>query len=378
MPDFPRKESRPRHREESPEEMRRLVDDMRRQLVIAGLEREQALIEADELREQMTQYLQACATLEARVEALSGQLDRTERTLAETRRRLEGERIFRHSLERQLLASRVEAETAEEEFRVALEELDQSSRELAESNVRLRDLNETLERQVDRRTADLKAALADRDALIYEIHHQTRNNLQVISSLLNLQASRLAEPSAREVRKSFGRIQTMSLVHGLVFDDSSTADMPIGPLVATVCDRMTAELEPRPGIAVQVSGGTGLVPLKTAGPLALIVAELVANALTHAFPRGEAGTDRNGSVEITVTGEPRVTTIRVRDDGIGLDDSRAASRRGLGLLLVHTLARQVGARIRFASAATPAAPFRPDRGTEIEIQLPEADRWPTD
>ncbi|UEM02685.1 ATP-binding protein [Skermanella rosea] len=368
-----RKEARSRHPEESPEAMRRLIDDLRRDLVISGLEREQLQMESDDLREQSNLYAQACDRLEARLEAVTEQLRRTERTLAEVRQRLDDERIFRRSLERQLLASRVEAETAEEEFRVALEELDQSSRELAESNARLLDLNETLERQVDRRTADLKAALADRDALIHEIHHQTRNNLQVISSLLNLQASRLEEPSAREVRKSFGRIQTMSLVHGLVFDDSSTADMPIGPLIATVCDRMTAELEPSPGIAVQVTGGTGLVPLKAAGQLALIVAELVANALTHAYPPGDAGNGRNGTVEITVTGEPRVNTIRVRDDGIGLDESRTASRRGLGLLLVQTLARQVGARIRFASAATPDASPRPLRGTEIEIRLPRID-----
>ncbi|UEM20035.1 ATP-binding protein [Skermanella mucosa] len=369
----PRQEARHRYREEPSEETCRLFDDLRRELVIAGLEREQAQIEAEDLREQATLYVQACATLEARLEAMSDHLCRTERALAEMRRLRDEDRTFRRSLERQLLASRVEAETAEEEFRVALEELDQSSRELAESNTRLRDLNETLERQVDQRTADLKAALADRDALIHEIHHQTRNNLQVISSLLNLQASRLEEPSAREVRKSFGRIQTMSLVHGLVFDDSSTADLPIGPLLATVCDRMTADLGPFPGIAVRVTGGTGLVPLKAAGQLALIVSELVANALTHAYPPGAGEADRTGTVEIAVSGEPRAKAIRVRDNGVGLDEGGAASRRGLGLLLVHTLARQVGARLRFASAAGSGSPLRPLRGTEVEIQLPQTD-----
>ncbi|WP_158046998.1 sensor histidine kinase [Skermanella pratensis] len=373
MPHSPRKEARARYRDESPEEMCRLIDDLRRELAISGLEREQAQIEAEDLREQATLYVQVCATLETRLEAMSEHLRQTERALAEVRRLREEDRIFRRSLERQLLASRVEAETAEEEFRVVLEELDQSSRELAEGNARLRDLNETLERQVDQRTADLKAVLADRDALIHEIHHQTRNNLQVISSLLNLQASRLEEPSAREVRKSFGRIQTMSLVHGLVFDDSSTADLPIGPLLVTVCDRTTADLGPFPGIAVRVTGGTGVVPLKAAVQLALIVSELVANALTHAYPPGDHGGDRNGTVEITVIGEPRVRAISVRDDGVGLDDSRTASRRGLGLLLVHTLARQVGARIRFASAGRPVARLRPERGTEVEIQLPQMD-----
>ena len=97
------------------------------------------------------------------------------------------------------------AEASEEEFRVALEELEVSSRSLAESNLQLYNLTRTLERQVDERTADLQASLADRDALIEEIHHQTRNNLQIIASLLNLQASRISEQSAAEVRKSLGR-----------------------------------------------------------------------------------------------------------------------------------------------------------------------------
>ncbi|EWY38512.1 hypothetical protein N825_13285 [Skermanella stibiiresistens SB22] len=343
-----------------------VIQDLRQRLVVARLEGEQSLIDCEELREQVGLYAGECATLEAQLEAVAARLARAERALVDIRHQRDEERAYRRSLERQLLASRMEAETAEEEFRVALEELDHSSRDLAESNESLRNLNETLERQVDQRTSALRAALADRDALIHEIHHQTRNNLQVISSLLNLQASRLEEPSASEVRKSFGRIQTMSLVHGLVFDDSSTADTPLRPLLVTVCDSLTRESDgSSTKTMVRVTGDDGLVPLKAAGPLALIVAELIGNSLAHAF------TSSGGAVEINITGRRRVTGITVSDDGIGLDDARTATRKGLGLLLVRTLARQIGARLCFLSSGTPDAPTG-HRGTSVEILLPWA------
>ena len=159
--------------------------------------REEALLECEDLRDQLEFSTAECNGLEAQLTATASRLDRAERaTESLHRQRLRDQETIR-LLEARLAASQAEASNAEEEFRVALEELEISTRSLAESNQQLYNLTRTLERQVDERTADLKASLADRDALIEEIHHQTRNNLQIIASLLNLQASRIQRAKCR-------------------------------------------------------------------------------------------------------------------------------------------------------------------------------------
>jgi two-component sensor histidine kinase len=106
---------------------------------------------------------------------------------------------------------------------------------------------------------------------------------------------------------------------------------------------------------VRELGGDGRIGLNTAGPLALMVAELVGNALRHGFPDRDGGT-----VEVRVEGEPRAERIVVQDNGAGMDHSTAAERRGLGLLLVRSLARQLGAQVRLERR----------NGTVAEIVLP--------
>jgi two-component sensor histidine kinase len=332
-----------------------LVDDLRDRLAVAEAEREQLLVECEEVRQQIGHYAGECLCLEAELHATAKRLRDTEFALRALQRRHEEDRAAINLLERRLLTAETEAATTEEEFHATLEELQLATEELASTNLQLQNLNYDLEHQVYQRTAALEAAVADRDALIHEIHHQTRNNLQVISSLLNLQASRLKEPSAGEVRKSFRRIQTISLIHGLLFDGESGADVPVRPLLRTLCDHLTGDVPEPAAIDVRVFGGDGRVSLNTAGPLALMVAELVANALRHGFPDRDGGT-----VEVRVEGEPRAERIVVQDNGAGMDRAAAAERCGLGLLLVRSLARQIGAQVRLE---------RRD-GTAAEIVLP--------
>jgi two-component sensor histidine kinase len=330
------------------------ADELLVRLAIAEAGQEEALLECEDLRDQLEFCTAECNSLEAQLTAVTNRMNRAERAVDALHRLRSQDQEMLHLLEIRLAASRAEASNAEEEFRVALEELEISSRSLAESNEQLYNLTRTLERQVDERTADLRASLADRDALIEEIHHQTRNNLQIVASLLNLQASRLAEPSATEVRKSLSRIQTMSLVHGLVFDEGSSADTPALPLLTLLCQQLAPTAASPGRITIRVTGHAGRVPLNIAGPLGLIVAELVGNALHHGFPD-----ERPGEVEIKVLGTPATERIVVQDNGIGMDPAKATERRGLGLLLVRTLARQADAEMRFVR----------DGGTKVEIVL---------
>src|SRR3954452_20012158 len=283
-------------------------------LAIAEAGHEEALLECEDLRDQLEFCMAECNSLEAQLTAATNRMNRAERAVDALHRLRSQDQEMLHLLEIRLAASRAEASNAEEEFRVALEELEVSSRSLAESNEQLYKLTRTLERQVDERTADLQASLADRDALIEEIHHQTRNNLQIIASLLNLQASRISDQSAAEVRKSLGRIQAMSLVHGLVFDDRSRADTPALPLLTQLCQQLASKDASNGNVAVRVTGQAGRIPLNAASPLGLIVAELVSNALSHAFPNAA-----NGRVEVRVFGAPATNRVVIHDNGIGMD-----------------------------------------------------------
>ena len=146
----------------------------------------------------------------------------------------------------------------------------------------------------------------------------------------------------------------MSLVHGLVFDERSRADTLALPLLTELCRQVASKGDGNDHVAIHVSGQAGRIPLNTAGPLGLIVAELVGNAISHAFPDGT-----NGQVEVGVFGLPATNRVVIHDNGIGMDPAAANERRGLGLLLVRTLARQANAETRFLR----------DGGTRVEILL---------
>ena len=335
------------------------TDELIERLERAQACQEEALLECEDLRDQLQFATAEYSSLDSQLTATANQLARAERFVEALRRQRSRDQETILLLESRLAASRTEAAAAEEEFRVALEELEVSSRCLVESNLQLYNLTRTLERQVDERTADLRASLADRDALIEEIHHQTRNNLQIMASLLNLQANRVNEQTAVEVRKSLGRIQSMSLVHGLVFDKSSRADTPALPLLNQLCEQLASKAGDASRIAISVTGHTGRIPLNAAGPLGLIVAELVGNALCHAFPAPANGGMADGRVEVAAFGSPVTSHIVIRDNGVGMDPAAGNERRGLGLLLVRTLARQANAEVRFLR----------DGGTRVEIHL---------
>lgn len=335
------------------------TDDLIARLQFAEASCEEAILECEELRDQLNTMTAECNSLGSQLTATVDQLGRMERLAESMRRQRSRDQETIHVLETRLAASQAEASNAEEEFHVSLEELEVSSRSLAESNLQLYELTRTLERQVDERTADLRASLADREALIEEIHHQTRNNLQIIASLLNLQANRIGEQSAAEVRRSLARIQSMSLVHGLVFDEGSRADTPALPLLTELCRQLASKGESSGGIAIDVNGQTGRIPLNAASPLGLIVAELVSNALSHAFPDASEHIVEDRRVRVEVYGNPATNCIVIHDNGIGMDPSAPNDRRGLGLLLVRTLARQANAEVRFLR----------DNGTKVEIHL---------
>lgn len=210
-----------------------------------------------------------------------------------------------------------------------------------------------------RRTeAALRAALAEREVLIREIHHRVKNNLQVLASLLQLQARHLPEELRRRFEEAVSRVRAIARIHDRLAASADLAAIDFQRFVEELCRDLARSFGASHHVHFDVDVASVRATVETATPLALLLNELVSNALKHAFPA-----DRPGRVSIVAARsgvEGHVLTIS--DDGVGLPEGYRAARRpgSLGLDLVEALLRQLGARME----------LRGNGGTTFLIALP--------
>jgi two-component sensor histidine kinase/GAF domain-containing protein len=203
----------------------------------------------------------------------------------------------------------------------------------------------------------LQTSLEEKDALLKEVHHRVKNNLQLISSLLSLQAARIADPPIAELfAESRNRVRSMALVHENLYRAGNFARIPMRAHI----QNLAAHLIRAYGLhSQQVGLSTEIddieLDLDRAVSTGLIVNELISNALKHAFPAGRPGQIR---VELRLV-EGQRCLLEVTDDGVGLSADFDVERAGsLGLQLVHDLTHQLhgtiaverGSGTRFAIA----------------------------
>jgi two-component system, sensor histidine kinase PdtaS len=177
--------------------------------------------------------------------------------------------------------------------------------------------------------------LISMDATIREIHHRVKNNLQTISSLLRLQSRRLDSPEAKDaLEESVRRIRSIALVHETLSretgDDVQFNDI-VRPLVRMVEESL---LSPDRPVRVTVDGDAGKLPARVATPLAVVLTELLQNAVDHGYPRDGDG----GGVMVTLENDGNELRLLVTDDGVGLPAGFALEdATGLGLSIVRSL-----------------------------------------
>jgi len=174
--------------------------------------------------------------------------------------------------------------------------------------------------------------LVTKDATIREIHHRVKNNLQTVSALLRLQARRIEDPSASQaLHEAVRRIASIALVHETL---SSSADSSVE--FDEVLDRLVAhalELTPRMSeLNIGRTGSVGSLESRIATPLALVITELIYNALEH-------GLESQGSkLDITIERQAKKVLVTITDDGVGLPQGfTLAGSSNLGLQIVRTL-----------------------------------------
>jgi two-component sensor histidine kinase len=201
---------------------------------------------------------------------------------------------------------------------------------------------ETTQAEVERSERALRTSLKEKEVLLKEIHHRVKNNLQVISSLLNLQARYLTDAAAREIfTESQNRVLSIALVHEKLYQSANLSHIDFGEYVLALLEGLLHTYDAHERgihVAIQVSGV--LLPIDLAIPCGLIVNELAINCLKHAFPAGRAGCIRVRLEE----GDGGGLQLEVADDGVGmppeLDPRHTLS---LGLDLVFTFAEQIEA-----------------------------------
>jgi two-component system, sensor histidine kinase PdtaS len=207
--------------------------------------------------------------------------------------------------------------------------------------------------------------LLSKDATIREIHHRVKNNLQTIASLLRLQGRRLSSPEAKQaLEESVRRIRSIALVHEtLAYEAGNT--VPFGeiirPLVRVVEDGLVS---PDRHIRFHVEGDPGDLPAEVATPLAVVLTELLQNAVEHGYPDNGSGRTREGSVTVRVVRDADEAVVDVVDDGVGLPPGFSPENSsGLGLSIVRTLVQS-----ELAGEIT----MKNDGGTTVHLRVPIA------
>jgi two-component system, sensor histidine kinase PdtaS len=190
----------------------------------------------------------------------------------------------------------------------------------------------------------LRAALREKELLLEEVHHRVKNNLQVITSLLGLQARSIKDSATRiKFDESRYRIQAMAILHEILDESSSLAEIDFADYI----QKLVAHLVRSYGAIGRIRTQLRLDPLSchrdVALPCGLIVNEVVSNALKYAFPGGKAG---DVQIELRREAGGRVHLL-IADTGIGLPRGCDwETSPTLGLRLVRTLARQIEATMQ--------------------------------
>ena len=207
----------------------------------------------------------------------------------------------------------------------------------------------------------IKSSLKEKEVLLKEIHHRVKNNLQIISSLLNLQSAEIEDPTAsQKFRESQDRVKAMALIHERLYQSSDLAKIDFAGYVRSLTGHLVRSYKVNAN-AIRLYLEVDSVPmnLDVAIPCGLIINELVSNSFKYAFPRGEGG-------EISVHfGEEdhRALKLVVQDNGVGFpEETNPENSDSLGLKLVRSLTEQLGGTIS----------YRNKGGFVCEISIPYA------
>lgn len=197
----------------------------------------------------------------------------------------------------------------------------------------------------------IERALGEKEALLKEIHHRVKNNLQVISSILNMQSRASASPEMLSViQEGQSRVKAMALIHQKLYQTEKLSEIDFREYAEELLEHLSSIFQGTSGkeILRKVTGSDIKLDIDVAIPLGLILNELISNAYKYAFEGREQG---QISVELKRTTEGNLQ-LEVADNGNGLPvDFDLEKAKSLGLKLVNILTRQLNGQLSFQSVA---------------------------
>lgn len=197
----------------------------------------------------------------------------------------------------------------------------------------------------------LEDTLRERDALLSEVHHRVKNNLQIIVSLLNIQAMVAGEETGRLLMDAQDRVRAMAIIHETIYDSGDFSGVLMSSFIKRLMERLKTASSAH-GVRFRVDADVRL-NLETAIPLGLFINEAVTNSIRHAFPHGE------GMVEVRLTSND-ILHLTVADDGRGIGEPPEGT---VGLSLMRALADQLDGELEITS----------DQGTVVSLRFRELD-----
>jgi len=203
--------------------------------------------------------------------------------------------------------------------------------------------------------------LVTKDAIIREIHHRVKNNLQTVAALLRLQARRIQEPTARgALEEAVRRVGSIAIVHETL-SQSAEEHVQFDDILDRLCRMVTDVSIVGASVSVERDSSFGELPSETATALAMVLTELLQNAVEHGYPEQGAG----GEVVVSARRSRGRLRVTVTDDGVGVpEDFDLEGTTNLGLSIVRTLVEsELGGEFRVDR-------FRP-RGTRATVDIPQ-------
>jgi len=205
----------------------------------------------------------------------------------------------------------------------------------------------------------LHTLLRDKEALLKEVHHRVKNNLQVVSSLLRLEAARDANTSTVSVLRDMqGRIQAMGLLHESLYGSGNFAAVDLAVYLRQLSTQAFTTFSTRSGaVRLDVNLASVQVSMDQAITCGLLVNELVSNSLKHAFPGGRTGVLR---ITLQALDNPGCWRLQIADDGVGLPPDLAQRQpQSLGMQLASDLADQLGGALHHGGGP----------GTDLQVEF---------
>lgn len=219
-----------------------------------------------------------------------------------------------------------------------------NNRNKQKANLALKDKNDKIEKTVlelNATQATLVARNAENELLLKEIHHRVKNNLEVVSSLLELQSSQIDDPNTKDAMlASQNRVHSIGIVHQKLYQGENLGAIEMKDYFINLSESILDSFSANKRVQVEFAMNTLNVDIDTAVPLGLIVNELLTNTIKYAFPDG-----RSGKVQIKLEqGANGNLQMLVSDNGVGKSDTIKGT--GFGGQLISLLTRQLGGTIK--------------------------------